>query len=95
VTEERGRAAGTERGGPPGVVLRWERLHPAVQIAIVGPISVALLWVIHVGPLNQPAGRGFGYAVFWGVIVTGLVVGASRAEHARREARRGEPPEGK
>lgn len=79
----------------PGMVLWWERLHPALQIAIVFPVSVVVLWVIHVGPLNQPPGRGFGYAVFWSVLSTGLIVGASRAEHARREAardRQDEPP---
>ena len=84
MAEERRRAAGDGKGGPLRIVLWWEALHPAAQIAIVGPISVALLFVIHIGPLNQPTGRGFGYAVFWGVIVTGLVVGASRAEHAKR-----------
>ena len=92
MAEKRRRAAGEETGGPPRIVLWWEALHPAAQIAIVGPIAVALLFVLHVGPLNQPTGRGFGYAVFWGVIVTGLIVGASRAEHAKRSRAAQEPP---
>ncbi|MEW6582500.1 MAG: hypothetical protein AB1416_07045 [Actinomycetota bacterium] len=88
-----GTAADRGRGDAPALLLWWEARHPALQIALVGPISVALMWVIHIGPLNQPLGRGLGYAAFWGLVLTGLIVAASRAEHARRQAaRRGDPP---
>jgi hypothetical protein len=40
--------------------------------------------LIHLGPFNQPMGRAIAYAVFWGAILTGLLVVASRAERARR-----------
>ncbi len=72
---------------PPGWLRRWEELHVVVQIAVVAPISVALLWAVHVYLLNQPAGRGLGYALFWSVLVVGALVGATRSERARRATR--------
>jgi hypothetical protein len=47
-------------------------------------VAIVLLWLGHVVFLNQPLGRGFVYGVFWGLIVTAAVVGASRSEKARR-----------
>lgn len=63
----------------------WEDLHIVTQVAIVLPLSVALLWGGHVALLNQPVGRGLAYGVFWGALLTVAVVGASRSEKARRE----------
>lgn len=65
-------------------VRRWEDLHIAVQVAIVFPISVLVLWYVHVAFLNQPTGRGLSYGVFWGALATAVIVGASRSEKARR-----------
>jgi hypothetical protein len=79
---------GPPRRPPSPLLRRWEELHPGVQIAIVAPLAILLLWAVHVGMLNQPAGRGFGYGVFWGLLVTAAVVGAGRAERARRLGRR-------
>jgi hypothetical protein len=70
---------------PPKLLLRWEGLHIATQVAIVGPLAVLVLWGLHVVFLNQPVGRGLLYGIFWGILATGIVVGASRAERARRE----------
>lgn len=69
---------------PSPLLRRWEELNPGVQIALVAPLAILLLWGVHVGLLNQPALRGFGYGVFWGLLLTAAVVGASRAERARR-----------
>jgi hypothetical protein len=82
------------RHEPPALVRRWEALHVGVQVAIVAPLAVLLLWAAHVYLMNQPVGRGLAYGIFWGAIVTGAVVGASRAEAARRRAggRRPGPP---
>lgn len=66
---------------------RWEDLHVAVQLAVAAPVLVVALWVAHVGLLGQPLGRGLAYGIFWGLLATGVVVGASRSERARREAR--------
>jgi len=70
---------------PPALVRRWEALSVGVQVAILLPASAALLWAAHVWLLDQPVGRGLGYGLFWGAIVTAAVVVASRAERARRE----------
>jgi hypothetical protein len=73
------------RRPPPAWLRRWEDLHVVVQVAIVAPIAILLLWGVHVAMLAQPAGRGFVYGVFWGLLVTAAVVGASRSERARRD----------
>lgn len=63
---------------------RWEDLHIAVQVGVVAPVAILALWGIHVALLAQPVWRGLGYGVFWGLLVTGAVVGATRSERARR-----------
>jgi hypothetical protein len=72
------------RKPPPAWLRKWEDLHVAAQVAIFAPVAIVVLWFGHVVFLNQPVGRGFGYGVFWGVILTAVVVGASRSEKARR-----------
>ncbi len=57
----------------------------ATQVAVVAPVAVMVLWAAHVFLMNQPPLRGLLYAVFWGVLATGAVVGASRSEKARRD----------
>jgi hypothetical protein len=77
--------AGTDRRAPRALLL-WEGLPIAVQVAVVAPVSVVGMWLLHVTALNQPSGRGFGYGLFWGVIVAFVIVGATRVERAKREA---------
>ena len=69
---------------PPRLVRRWEALSARAQAAIGFPVAFVLMLLIHLGPFNQPMGRAIAYAVFWGAILTGLLVVASRAERARR-----------
>ena len=76
------------RPTPPAWLRRWEDLHVAVQVAIVAPLAILLLWAVHIVLLNQPVWRGLTYGVFWGVLLTAAIVGASRSERARREHRR-------
>lgn len=59
----------------------------AVHVGVVAPISVLALTLIHVYFLGQPWGRGSGYGIFWGTIVAFGIVGATRAERQKREAR--------
>ncbi len=73
------------RRPPPAWLRRWEDLHVAVQVAIVAPVAILLMWFVHVALLAQPLGRGLAYGVFWGLLVTAAVVGASRSERARRD----------
>ncbi len=76
------------------LVRRWEALSARTQAVIALPIAFVVMLLIHLGPFNQPMGRAIGYGVFWGVILTGLLVVASRAERARRmERERTHPPE--
>jgi hypothetical protein len=42
------------------------------------------MFLLHIGPFNQPVGRAIGYALFWGAVLTALIVIASRAERAKR-----------
>lgn len=51
---------------------------------MLAPLAILVLWGVHLAMLNQPLWRGLAYGVFWGLIVTALVVGASRSERARR-----------
>jgi len=69
---------------PSPLVRRWEALSARGQAAIAFPIAAVLMFLIHLGPLNQPTGRAIGYAVFWGAVLTALLVVASRAERAKR-----------
>lgn len=71
----------------PAWLRRWEDLHILVQIAVVAPIATLVLWGVHMTMLNQPLWRGLSYGVFWGLLVTAAVVGASRSEKVKREAR--------
>ena len=66
------------------MVERWEALSARMQAAIGFPVLAVLMFLIHIGPFNQPLGRAIGYAIFWGVVLTALLVVASRAERARR-----------
>lgn len=73
----------------PSALVTWEELHIGVQIAVSFVLSVLILWVLHIGLLNQPNGRGFLYGLFWAVPLTVIVVGATRAERAKRLRARG------
>ena len=66
---------------------RWEALSARTQAAIAFPVTVVLMFLIHIGPFNKPTGRAIGYAVFWGGVLTGLLVVASRAEDRRASCR--------
>lgn len=76
------------RSPPPAWLRRWEDLHIGVQIAVVAPLAILLLWAGHVFLLNQPFVRGLVYGVFWGALLAGAIVGATRSERARRQAGR-------
>lgn len=59
------------------------------------PVMVVALAVVHITLLGQPFGRGTGYGIFWGVLATFVIVGSSRMERAKREARwRARHPDG-
>jgi hypothetical protein len=70
----------------PSIVVWWEELSVLVQVAIVAPIAIGIASVLHIVLFvpNISDGRAISYGIFWGSMVTFMIVGATRAERARR-----------
>lgn len=83
--------ARTQPTSTPAWVRRWEDLPTGVQLAIALPVAIFVLFFIHVTLLNQPLLRGFGYGVFWGLLVTGAIMVATRTERAKRQSAKRTP----
>ena len=69
----------------------WERLPVAAQVAIAFPTWAILLFLFHLGPLNQPPVRAAFYGVFWSLFFTPAVVMATQHELRKRREREGDP----
>jgi hypothetical protein len=69
------------------LIRRWEALEGGHQAAIAFPILAVLLFLLHLGPLNQPLGRSIVYGLFWAVPATGAVVIATAHERRKRDPR--------
>ncbi len=69
---------------------RWEGLSPFVQGAIALPPLSVLLFLVNVGPFNQPVWRSLFYGIFEGAVVTALLLVATASEKSKRRA--GPPP---
>lgn len=78
----------------PRIVVWWEELPIGVQILVTIPVAVAVMWALHRFVFDLAAGRSLTYAGFWGLLATFAVVGATRAERARRRARERTGPPG-
>lgn len=76
----------TDDSRPHRLLLAWEATEPRIQVAILLPVLVVALFLVHLGPLNQPLGRAITYGVFWGVLATGAIVAATRNEARKRRA---------
>jgi hypothetical protein len=76
------------------LVLAWEALPGQAQVAIAYPVLSVLLFLLHLGPLNQPVGRAIFYGMFWAVPGTALVVMGTRNEAAKRRGERPQDPGG-
>jgi hypothetical protein len=63
---------------------RWEALTPRVQAAIAFPIFGVLLFIINLGPFNQPLARSILYGIIEGGVVTGLLLVATANEKKKR-----------
>ncbi|HEX6348260.1 MAG TPA: hypothetical protein VF160_02585 [Candidatus Dormibacteraeota bacterium] len=70
------------------MIQRWEALSPFVQGAIALPPLSVLLFVVNIGPFNQPVGRSIFYGVFEGAVVTALVLVATANEKSKRRSNR-------
>ena len=65
----------------------WERLPVPAQVGISFPLLALLLFLFHLGPLNQPPIRAAFYGVFWAILATPLLVIATQNELRKRERR--------
>jgi hypothetical protein len=65
----------------------WERLPVAAQVAIAFPTWAVLLFLFHLGPLNQPPVRAVFYGVFWSLVFTPVGVLATQNELRKRRQR--------
>ena len=66
---------------------RWENLPIGVQVLIAVPTGLVFMFLLHLGPFKQPVGRAISYAFFWGLLLGGGIIIATRAERARRRDR--------
>jgi hypothetical protein len=74
------------------LVLAWEALPGQAQIGIAYPVLTALLFLLHLGPLDQPVGRAIFYGLFWAVPATALLVIGTRNEASKRRGERPQDP---
>jgi len=72
------------------MIQRWEAFSPFVQGAIALPPLSVLLFLVNLGPFNQPVWRSVLYGIFEGAVVTGLLLIASATEKSKRSS--GPPP---
>jgi hypothetical protein len=72
------------------LLLVWESLRGPVQFLVSLPVTIVLLFLLHLGPLNQPPARALFYGVFWGLLASLAITLASQNEARKR---RGEPLE--
>ena len=75
---------------PMKLLLVWESLRGPVQFLVSLPVTIVLLFLLHLGPLNQPPARALFYGVFWGLLASLAITLASQNEARKR---RGEPLE--
>jgi hypothetical protein len=75
-----------ERPGQPNALLRWwEGLTPLKQGGIAGPLLGVLLFLVNLGPFNQPLWRSVVYGVIEGGMLAGLLLVATRSEKNKRQ----------
>ena len=70
------------------MIERWESLSPFVQGTIALPPLSVVLFLVNIGPFNQPVGRSIFYGIFEGAVVTALLLVATASEKSRRRSNR-------
>jgi hypothetical protein len=65
----------------------WERLSVPVQVVVAFPTLTVLLFLFHLGPLNQPVIRAAFYGVFWSLLFTPILILATQNELRKRRDR--------
>lgn len=64
---------------------RWEALSRRTQALIAIPTLVVLLFLINLGPFNQPLLRSIVYGLLEGGVLGGLVLVVTAQEKAKRD----------
>lgn len=67
------------------MVERWEALSRRTQALIAIPSLVVLLFLINLGPFNQPLLRSVIYGLLEGGVLGGLVLVVTAQEKAKRD----------
>jgi hypothetical protein len=74
---------GTEQR-PPKLLRRWEGLETWKQLALSFPVMAVLMFLINIGPFNQPILRSIFYGLFEGGVLSGLMAVATATERTKR-----------
>jgi hypothetical protein len=69
---------------PPKLVEWWEGLETWRQLAMSFPVLSLLMFVINIGPFNQPILRSIFYGLFEGGVLSGLMAVATATERSKR-----------
>jgi hypothetical protein len=70
---------------PPNRLLEWwEGLETWHQLAISFPILSVLMFLINIGPFNQPILRSIFYGLFEGGVLSALTAVATATERSKR-----------
>jgi hypothetical protein len=69
---------------PNPVVAWWEKRTTPTQLMISFPVFTVLMFVINLGPFNQPLLRSVLYGLFEGGVLSGLLALATATERGRR-----------
>jgi len=72
------------RKDPPPIILWWEGIETWKQLALSFPVFAVLLFLINLGPFNQPLLRSIFYGLFEGGVFSGLMAVATATERGRR-----------
>jgi hypothetical protein len=69
---------------PPRWLAWWEGLETWRQLALSFPVLSLFMFLINVGPFNQPILRSIFYGLFEGGVLSGLMAVATATERGKR-----------
>ena len=72
------------RSSPPRWLAWWEGLETWRQLALSFPVLSVFMFLINIGPFNQPILRSIFYGLFEGGVLTGLTAVATATERGKR-----------
>jgi hypothetical protein len=72
------------RPPPPRLLAWWEGLETWLQLALSFPVLSLVMFLINIGPFNQPILRSIFYGLFEGAVLSGLTAVATATERGKR-----------